>query len=71
MRIKKIYLYVWSKENPLKGSIEFETENEDKIELVLDEKSIETVIKACADSLVRVSKDAADRLVEAIKKEVK
>lgn len=70
MKIRKIYISSYF-DKPLKGTVEFETENEDKIEIKLGDKEIKAVIEACAESLIRVSKDAANRLHEAIKKEVK
>lgn len=70
MKIRKIYLHSYL-DKPLKGTVEFETEIGDKIEINLGDKEVKSVIEACAESLIRVSKDAADRLHEAIKKEIK
>ena len=64
MILKNLHIHRgYRSEDPLRGEIEFKTEDGNELKLKLDEQLAQEIVKLCAEAVVRAGKAAADALI--------
>lgn len=66
LSVRKTFIAKPEHHYALQGTIVFEEENVGEIQLILDEEAVKQIILVCAETLTRVSKEASEKLHQAI-----